>query len=225
VGGTSPYSYQWSNGAHAASAANLCEGNFSVTVTDAHGCSYTNDYSVQQSDYHPPINAIAQPDVIYRGQSSDLYAQSSSNEHFAWSPNTGLTNPYIQNPVATPEQTTTYLVQITDAYGCTNIDTVVVTVLDVICSEPYIYVPNAFTPNGDGNNDILYVHADMAVELYFAIYDRWGECMFETTDASKGWNGTYKGKPLDPAVFVYYLKVTCLNRLQFEKKGNITLIR
>jgi gliding motility-associated-like protein len=225
VGGTSPYSYQWSNGAHAASAANLCEGNFSVTVTDAHGCSYTNDYSVQQSDYHPPINAIAQPDVIYRGQSSDLYAQSSSNEHFAWSPNTGLTNPYIQNPVATPEQTTTYLVQITDAYGCTNIDTVVVTVLDVICSEPYIYVPNAFTPNGDGNNDILYVHADMAVELYFAIYDRWGECMFQTTDASKGWDGKYKGKPLDPAVFVYYLKVTCLNRLQFEKKGNITLIR
>ncbi|HNV96030.1 MAG TPA: hypothetical protein PKG63_06115 [Bacteroidales bacterium] len=49
--------------------------------------------------------------------------------------------------------------------------------------------------------------------------------MFETTDAAKGWDGKYNGKPLDPAVFVYYLKVTCLNRLQFEKKGNITLLR
>ncbi len=224
-GGTQPYSYQWSNGVHIATNANLCKGDYAVTITDAHGCSYTEDYSVEENNYHPPLNATAQPTVIYRGQNSHLLAQTSANYDIVWFPNTYLSNPFIINPVSSPEQTITYIVQITDAYGCTNIDTVTITVMDVICAEPYIYVPNAFTPNGDGNNDILYVHADMAIDIFFAIYDRWGECVFKTTDVSKGWDGIYKGKPLDPAVFVYYLKVTCLNKLQFEKKGNITLLR
>jgi len=224
-GGTSPYSFEWSNGAHTQNIQNLCEGNYEVTITDAHGCSYIAQYEVANTQYSPLLDAIAQPYVIYHGQSSHLYADANSNLHFVWWPANTLSNGYVQNPIATPDSTTAYIVEITDAFGCTNVDTVVVTVLDVVCGEPYIYVPNAFTPNGDGNNDILYVHADMATDLYFAIYDRWGEKIFETTDASKGWNGTYKGKPLDPAVFVYYLKVTCLNRLQFEKKGNITLIR
>lgn len=224
-GGTVPYSFTWSNGLHSQNIQNLCEGYYDITITDANGCTYTAQHIVSNSQYSPPLNALAQPYVIFHGQSSHLYADANSNLHFTWWPANSLSNGYVQNPIASPDTTTAYIVQITDAYGCTNIDTVVVTVLDVVCAEPYIYVPNAFTPNDDGNNDILYVHADMATDLYFAIYDRWGEKMFETTDASKGWNGWYKGKPLDPAVFVYYLKVTCLNRLQFEKKGNITLIR
>ncbi|MGQ9846120.1 MAG: DUF7948 domain-containing protein [Bacteroidales bacterium] len=224
-GGTLPYSFVWSNGSHSQNIQNLCEGNYEITITDGNGCTYTAQYNVLNNQYSPPLNALAQPYVIYRGQNSHLYAVANSNLHFTWWPAHSLSSGYVQNPIASPDSTTAYIVQITDAYGCTNIDTVVVTVLDVICAEPYIYVPNAFTPNDDGINDILYVHADMATDLYFAIYDRWGEKIFETTDASKGWDGKYKGKPLDPAVFVYYLKVTCLNRLQFEKKGNITLIR
>lgn len=224
-GGTTPYSYNWSNGLHSATINDLCEGNYEVTITDANGCSITGLYSIGNNNYHPPLNAIAQPYVIYHSQSSHLIAQTNNNYHFSWNPDNTLNNGHIQNPIATPDSTTQYIVQITDNYGCTNIDTVLITVMDVICSDPYIYVPNAFTPNSDGNNDVLYVHADMATDLYFAIYDRWGELMFETTETSKGWDGKYKGKPLDPAVFVYYLKVTCLNRMQFEKKGNITLLR
>lgn len=224
-GGTAPYSFNWSNGSTTQNISGLCTGHYLLTITDANGCSYTSEYTIENSNYSPPLDAIAQPYVIYHGQSSHLYAVANSNLHFIWWPANTLSNGYVQNPIASPDSTTTYVVQITDAFGCTNIDTVTITILDVICSEPYIYVPNAFTPNGDGNNDILFVHADMATDLYFAIYDRWGEKMFETTDAAKGWDGKYNGKPLDPAVFVYYLKVTCLNRLQFEKKGNITLLR
>ncbi len=224
-GGTSPFSYTWSTGQTSSSISSLCEGSYRVTVTDANGCTFVQELIVGNNHYAPPLDAQANPIYIYNGQSSQLYAQTSGTAQYLWSPSQTLSNWHIKNPIASPTQTTTYYVQITDAYGCTNVDSVTVNVLDVICREPYIYVPNAFTPNNDGNNDILYVHADMATDLYFAIYDRWGEKIFETTNAQIGWDGKYKGKPMDPAVFVYYLKVTCLDKMQFEKKGNITLIR
>ncbi|MCX7861894.1 MAG: gliding motility-associated C-terminal domain-containing protein [Bacteroidales bacterium] len=225
IGGTSPYSYLWNSGQQSASINSLCEGTYRVTITDANGCTYVQEQVVGNNHYVPPLEAQANPIYIYNGQTSQLYAQTSVNGQLIWSPTQTLSNWHIKNPIASPAQTTTYYVQITDANGCTNIDSITVYVMDVVCREPYIYVPNAFTPNGDGNNDILYVRAGMATDLYFAIYDRWGELIFETTDQHKGWDGTFKGKPMDPAVFVYYLSVTCLDKMKFEKKGNITLIR
>ncbi len=224
-GGTLPYTFNWSNGSHSSSLQNLCPGNYNVTVTDHNGCSFTDQFNVEISDYLPSVDATTNTPVIYLGQSAHLFAVSNSNYTFTWLPAGTLNGIHLQNPTATPDEATTYQVIIEDSWGCTNTDSVTINVMDVNCNDPYIYVPNAFTPNGDGKNDILYVKADIASELYFAIYDRWGETVFSTTSVSQGWNGTYKGKPLDPAVFVYYLKVTCINKLQFEKKGNITLIR
>ncbi|MDD2345469.1 MAG: gliding motility-associated C-terminal domain-containing protein, partial [Bacteroidales bacterium] len=120
---------------------------------------------------------------------------------------------------------TEYVVYVSDQYGCLLSDTVRITVLEVICDEPFVYVPNAFTPNGDGNNDVLFVRSDIVVDIIFAVYDRWGEKIFETTELNKGWDGTYKGKKSDSGVFVYYLDATCLNRDKLVKKGNVTLIR
>ena len=100
-----------------------------------------------------------------------------------------------------------------------------IVVLDVHCADPYVYVPNAFTPNGDGKNDQLFVRSKMVSELTFLIYDRWGEKVFETNDMRNGWDGTFKGKPCDPGVFVYYLDVTCHNQSTYFKKGNVTVIR
>jgi gliding motility-associated-like protein len=131
----------------------------------------------------------------------------------------------MQHPTVTPPATTTYFVTVTDPFGCTSVDSVEVKVLDVICSEPYIFIPNAFSPNNDSENDILYVYAPMAKDVYLAIYTRWGEMVFVTDDISHGWDGTKKGEPMTPDVFVYYLKVTCQNNKIFEKSGNITLIR
>jgi gliding motility-associated-like protein len=98
-------------------------------------------------------------------------------------------------------------------------------VLEVFCDEPFIFVPNAFTPNNDGNNDILYLYTLYADDIYFAIFNRWGEKVFETKNRTVGWDGTYKGREVDPGVFDYYLEVRCYNQKQFKKKGNITLIR
>ena len=101
----------------------------------------------------------------------------------------------------------------------------IVIVKDVICDEPFIFIPNAFSPNDDGENDILYVRGEMIEEMQLSIYNRWGELVFNSTSINHGWNGIYQDKKVDPAVFVYHLRATCVNKEVFEKKGNITVVK
>ena len=86
-------------------------------------------------------------------------------------------------------------------------------------------VHNVFSPNGDGRNDILYVDSKGIKSLLFIIYGRWGEKVFESNDVNTGWDGTFRGKPMNPAVFVYYLKASFTNGREIIKQGNVTLIR
>jgi gliding motility-associated-like protein len=88
-----------------------------------------------------------------------------------------------------------------------------------------IFIPDVFSPNGDGNNDVLYVRGQGIIEMYFMLYDRWGEKVFETSDNSIGWNGEYRGKPMPSGVYVYYLSVTLNSGYREEIKGDITLVR
>ena len=92
-------------------------------------------------------------------------------------------------------------------------------------SDPFIYVPTAFTPNKDGKNDFIQVESGVITSLTFAIYDRWGEKVFETNSLNQSWDGTYLGKKIQPQVLVYYLEATCINQEKIVQKGNITLIR
>ena len=107
------------------------------------------------------------------------------------------------------------------------IDDVSVTCLNCDSTAPTsnLFIPDAFSPNGDGNNDKLFVRGNNIQELYFAVYDRWGEKVFETTDKNNGWDGTYKGKELSGAVFVYYCKGKYTDGLEFKQKGDVTLVR
>ena len=93
------------------------------------------------------------------------------------------------------------------------------------CSLEDVYVPNTFTPNNDGQNDVLFVRSNSIIELYFAVYNRWGQMVFETTDINKGWDGIYKDMKADPAVFAWYLTAKCYNGSEIKKQGNTTLIR
>ncbi len=88
-----------------------------------------------------------------------------------------------------------------------------------------VFVPNIFSPNGDGFNDILYVRGKGISDLQFIIFNRWGEKVFETTDVNKGWDGTFKGEPANLAVFVYVLKGKFTNGKTIDEKGNFTLLR
>jgi gliding motility-associated-like protein len=120
-----------------------------------------------------------------------------------------------------------YSVTVTDTNHCTIADDYTVIASDVPCETPVIvlYLPNIFTPNGDGENDVLYVRGSGIKELSLTIYDRWGEKVFETTDQAKGWDGTFRGKNMDNGVYVYYLKARLVNDKEIIRKGNITLAR
>lgn len=88
-----------------------------------------------------------------------------------------------------------------------------------------VYVANVFSPNGDGNNDVLHALGKGITELQFIIFNRWGEKIFETNDITSGWDGTYKGEPMNIGVFVYYIKGKLKNGDEVIKKGNVTLLR
>ncbi len=92
-------------------------------------------------------------------------------------------------------------------------------------TENYLYVPNAFSPNGDGNNDFLFVRGKNIQELTFKVYDRWGQRVFETNNINEGWDGKYNGQEMENAVFVYYLTLTYADGKTEVKKGNVSLIR
>jgi gliding motility-associated-like protein len=173
------------------------------------------------------INATADQYTIYKGKSTTLHAIPNSGYIYSWTPTGSLNDPSSPNPVAHPDTTTTYTLTVADPLvpQCRVTDTVTINVIQIFCVEPHIFVPDAFTPDGDGKNDVVFVRGNDIRDVFFTIYNRWGEKVFETKDQSFGWDGIYKGMKADPGVFDYYLEVTCVDDQKFFKKGNITLIR
>ena len=227
-GGVPGYSYAWSdpNNQSLATAVNLCEGTYQVTITDNNGCSISALAIINYSDSIPSVDATADHTQLFYGQSTLMHAiPDVSGATYSWTPTTTLNNALIANPTASPIDTTVYVVLFTDKNGCSNTDSIKIQIRPVICEEPEIFIPNAFSPNHDNNNEVLYVRGNTISKMDLKVYDRWGELVFISNDPSIGWDGTYNGKAVDPGVFDYYLKITCYNKEDFFKKGNITLIR
>jgi gliding motility-associated-like protein len=229
-GGVAPYTISWNdpNNQSSITATNLCQGYYSAFITDVNGCSIESDsIEVQLSTFIPEVLATISDDTIYLGQSVLLGATTNAfgTVSYSWVPTTGLSNPNISNPTATPTETITYIVTMTDSNGCSNLDSVTVVVKEVVCEEPEIFIPSAFTPNEDNNNDWVFVRGNTIRNLLFRIYNRWGELVFESNDPSNGWDGKYNGKLATPAVYVYYVEAICFDNQRFFKKGNISLIR
>lgn len=117
----------------------------------------------------------------------------------------------------------TLITQIPNSINC--VDTLTSQTINVI-TNPEVYIPNTFTPNGDGYNDIFRVRGPQYAIFYFAVYNRWGQLVYETEDPTQGWDGNFKGKMSDPGVFGYYMKAKCDEQSEeIFKKGNVTLIR
>lgn len=230
-GGTKPYSYQWSNGDTLAKATHLCPGTYSMKLVDANGCSDSikNLIDIVLEERLPDVEVSADKTLLYLGQETKLYATQhpSDSISYIWTPNIWLDDNKKPIVTVTPdiELNLTYKLVAIDQYGCQRSDTITVKSVEWICGNPFIFVPTAFTPNNDGKNDVIQVYGGVISNFVFEIFDRWGEKVFETSDSNDAWDGTYNGKPLQPQVFVYYLKGTCLNGEEFEEKGNITLIR
>ncbi|MFZ9954916.1 MAG: gliding motility-associated C-terminal domain-containing protein [Flavobacteriales bacterium] len=198
-----------------------------VEVTDTANCTAKDSMEVYISALtQSSIKAWADKDTILKGNSTFVHV-SPSNYNYLWTPFSTLNESTMPSMLVSPIVTTQYKVNVIDTADalCSYKTDVTVYVYDVKCDENDVYVPNIFTPNGDGKNDMLYVRGNNIVELYFTIYDRWGEKVFETTDQKIGWDGVFKGMSSDPAVFVYYLTVKCPGDKEFFTKGNITVIR
>ncbi len=193
-----------------------------VTVSDTLGCARMIKDSVLIRVI-PKINVDAGPSdtSVVEGQTLALLATGAPT--FLWTPGTWLNDPTIPNPVFTPGDNITYTVTGTDAAGCLGTDTIRVTVYEL---DPDMYVPTAFTPNGDGINDIFKpILLGMRKLNYFKIFNRYGELVYETRETGKGWNGIYKGKPQDMATFVWVAEGITFKNETRQKKGNVILIR
>ncbi|MEM9849914.1 MAG: gliding motility-associated C-terminal domain-containing protein, partial [Bacteroidota bacterium] len=194
-------------------------------ATNEFGCSDTVETIVTIIDLDSEsIVATASPDTVFAGEMSQLSINLDDNFTYRWSPATGLSDPNIRNPIAMPTETTTYTVEISQG-TCRSTKSVTVVVNQRICDEPFLFVPAAFTPNGDNENDILFVRGQPIDELYFAVYNRWGQKVFETEDKNVGWDGRYQGRVLSPDVYGYYLEVTCFNGDTFAKRGDVSILR
>ncbi len=129
----------------------------------------------------------------------------------------------IQNPTHTFPSSGTYPItlisSVPNSIGCYDTLTT-----QLVTGE--VFIPNTFTPNGDGHNDVFKVRSPSFQFFYLAVYNRWGELVYETKNVTEGWDGNYKGKPSDPGVFGYYMTAKCNeNDKEIFKKGNVTLIR
>lgn len=192
-----------------------------VSIEECEADDSINIGVINSSDIN--FNAFATPETIISGGESQL-GTTVSGLNYSWTPTETLSNSEIQNPIASPLETTTYYVTGGED-DCFQSAEVTVRVVDFICGEPLVFLPNAFTPNDDGENDELRVYGENLTDVHLAVFNRWGQKVFETFDQDIGWDGVYNGKLSDPAVFDYYLEVTCVGGEDYFEKGNVTLIR
>jgi gliding motility-associated-like protein len=152
-----------------------------------------------------------------------LQLNGTGGEFFLWSPPNGLNNPDISNPVALLANGQQYILKVASIAGCTSTDTIDVNVYKV---KPDLYLPDAFTPNSDGLNDVFRpIPIGMKSLKFFKVYNRLGQLVFSTTIQNQGWDGTIKGNPQDAGVFVWMAEgEDYLGKVIF-KKGTVTLIR
>ena len=227
------FNYQWQSNAQLLSGQGTSAVEFiittgttvSVSAATPSGCFAQDTVQVAVSALNAStINATATPAVVLVGTNVQLNASPvNAGYTYAWTPSFGLNNANIHNPTAFVEMTSTYYVTVADG-DCVQQDSVTVRVVDFICGRPAVYVPNAFTPNLDQANEWLYVRGNFITELDFKLFDRWGELVFETQDQNIGWNGYFRGKKVDPAVFVYYMRVVCEGGEIYFEEGNITVL-
>lgn len=192
--------------------------SFSWQVSNGNCPSSSDDLNVTLLTGSNDANA-GEDVTIALGDSTTLNGTGGTIK--GWEPPRGLSCYDCPNPIANPDTTTMYYLAVTDINGCTSIDSVLVTVDETTGW----YLPNAFTPDGNSVNDVLYFYGTGVKEFILQVFDRWGEKVFETTDMKVGWDGVYKGKAALAGVYAYQLTITFISTKVEQVKGNLNLIR
>ena len=196
---------------------------FYVTVSSS-TCTAATD-SVKLVIAPNPTVQAGDDQTVTPGTTIQLYASSPDNVNYLWRDVDPMTCVNCRRPFLTATQNQTVYVRATNQYGCYSEDSVKIRV--VSCEPDMVYVPNTFTPNGDGQNDFLYVRGIGLRQLdYFRVFDRWGKLVYESKNLSDGWDGRIPaGIEADVATYVYSVKGLCSSGSVIEKSGNVTLVR
>ncbi|MBL0144833.1 MAG: gliding motility-associated C-terminal domain-containing protein [Chitinophagaceae bacterium] len=195
---------------------------YTLTVRDILGCPKPVQKTVRLNVVKIIANAGPRDTSVVLGQPLQLNATGGTN--YLWINDTRwLSSTIIHNPIALPQSDIEYIVQVSDINGCFAFDSIRVKLYRV---SPGLYVPNAFTPNSDGKNDIFrpIVLGIKSLDL-FQVYNRFGQMVYSGTDITQGWDGTFGGRPQDPANFVWIAEATDYTGKKIKRKGNVILIR
>jgi large repetitive protein len=158
------------------------------------------------------------------GNTISLNATQTGGTNYAWTPSTGLSNINIPNPILTVVSSNTYSCNYLNANGCNSKFIVNLNAIPGPLKTNYIWVPNAFSPNGDGDNAVFKAISNNVASFEMIIYNRWGNKVFATTDINQAWNGTTNGVDNISQVFFYYLRVTFNDGKSEIRKGDITVV-
>ena len=199
-----------------------------VVGSDSKGCFRDTAY-VPVKVYPIPVVKAGNTQTISVGRQIQITPEISPDvTDVSWSPSIGVVERKYPSIVVQPTESLEYTVKVKNAGGCTSEDKVAVYVL---CNNANIFVPNTFTPNGDGTNDIFYPRGSGVFKIQnIKVFNRWGQVVFEKSnfnanDASAGWDGKFKGQQLSSDVFVYIMQVVCDNKSTLTFKGNVALVR
>jgi gliding motility-associated-like protein len=214
--------YQWNTGSTGQSVNVNQPGDYFAIVTDANGCKDTTNTITVSNITVPTLNVFPDTLIMYGDSvmlTTDLNLNSAIVDSFMWSPSLNISCTDCPNPMVAP-QGDQYYTLVVHASGCTISDSALIR---VILPNNY-FIPNAFTPNGDGNNDNFYIQSQSGVKvLLFQVFNRIGEKVHE---GNYPWDGTYKGKPVQPGVYVYVFKLGLFGEdYALFRKGSVTLIK
>lgn len=201
---------------------------YTVTGTDSAHC-FTDSKNVTITVLPVPT-VQAGPDVTGSAGTPATIPITNSGDvvSWSWTPPNGLSCDTCPDPMASPANSTQYTVTVRNAAGCTAQDTVTVF---ITCNNGNIFLPNTFSPNGDGMNDVFYPRGKgISLVKSLRIFNRWGQLVFERdnfpiNDRSAGWDGTYGGQKLSPDAYIYLCDVICENNAEIQLKGDVTLLR
>lgn len=228
-------SYQWINNTSGLSNTSISNplansastATYTVVGSDSYNCFKDTASIIVTVRNLPTVNAG--PDVSTVGGVPYQLNATTSNDvvSWLWSPGSDLSCTSCPSPTATPKMQTTFVVKVTNTWGCVAYDTVVV---KLQCAVSHVHIPNAFTPGTNGKNDIFYIKGSgVNIIRHFRIYNRWGQLVFEKNnfgidDRSSAWDGKYKGQYVESGAYVYVAEMECISGEVFTFKGTVTVI-
>lgn len=210
--------YIWNTGATTSSISvnPATTTSYYCIMTTSDGCVDTAYNTVVVNS--TPTLTVCCDTSLSPGESVQLTANGIGE--YTWAPDYELSCTSCDNPIASPLYTITYTVTLTSDSGCAATQLITI---DVGCGS--VFVPEIFSPNNDGHNDILYVRSPCIESMIFMVFDRWGNRVFESKSQDIGWDGHHNGRPMDAGTYVWRLNATMRDGTKIFKKGNVTLIR